>query len=117
MELEQDARPGDLVLFDAGYCLRDIWGYYARQRDLDLRPVPSTADSGAFATELAGAVRSRRVWLVRSHDSAAGEEMARVLAPGHRRTLERRYESTTYELWRPRRYLGVRIERFERPEE
>ena len=117
MELEQDARPGDLVLFDAGYCLRDIWGYYARRRDLELRPVPSTADSDAFATELAGAERARRVWLVRSHDGAAGEEMARGLAPGYRRTLERRYESTTYELWRPRRYLGVRIERFERPEE
>ncbi len=115
--LERDARPGDRVLFDAGFCLRDVWGYYARRRDLELRPVPATADSAALAAALAGGARARRVWLVRSHDGDAGEEMARGLALGHRRTLERRYESITYELWRPRRYLGVRVERFERPDE
>jgi mannosyltransferase len=116
-ELERDARPGDRVLFDAGYCLRDVWGYYARRRDLDLRPLPPSSGSAVFASEADRAASASRVWLVRSHDGEAGEEIARRLAREHRRVLERRYESVTYELWRPRRYLGVRVERFERPAE
>ena len=55
---------------------------------------------------------SPRVWLVLSHDGRAGEEMLRRLARGHRRSVEWTYPSRTYESWRPREYLGIRILRF-----
>lgn len=113
-DVERLARPGDRVLFDAGYCLRDAWPCYARRRDLDLRPLPAMG-TATFDAEASAARAATRVWLVRSHDGASGEAIARRLAADHARAFEQRYESLTYELWRPRRYLGIRVERFDRP--
>lgn len=55
--VEKNALPGDLVLFNAGYGLRDGYGFYAWRTDLDTRAFPLGSDEFATVptpTDLAG---------------------------------------------------------------
>jgi mannosyltransferase len=61
--LDAEARPGDLVLFDAGFCLRHVYSYYARRRDYQRHPV----EAGSVAGLERLAQGRAQVWVVYSH--------------------------------------------------
>jgi len=116
-DLEAGARAGDLVVFNAGFCLPDVFAYYARRTDLVERPFPARAfrvDS-SNVDELERLVDGReRVWFVRSHDGDPLGLVPATLSRTHRLVARRLYTSRTYELWRSRDYVGIEVDRFER---
>jgi mannosyltransferase len=61
--LDAEARPGDLALFDAGFCLRHVFSVYARRQDYETRPV----EAGALDEPDRLSQGRDRVWVVYSH--------------------------------------------------
>lgn len=72
--LEQEAMNGDLILFNAGFGLKNGFAYYAKRDDLDKRPFPKSSEevnlpiTESNIKELRDYVKKRnRVWIVYSH--------------------------------------------------
>jgi mannosyltransferase len=75
--IEQNARPGDLIVFNDGMCQRYAFDYYSRREDLvkkrfDMSQVTGPDKEEAISNTIDG---SRRVWLVLSHKNPAGDLM------------------------------------------
>lgn len=116
-DVEAAARAGDAVVVSAGYCVPNVWAYYARRADLDVVPFP--ADGGdvkpASLGELDAAIAGReRVWLVLSHRGDPGGLTEARLAPSFREASRTPYWSRPFELSPYPRYAGVEVVRYER---
>ena len=115
--LDARARPGDLVLFDAGYTLGYCYAYYSQRRDLGLERVPPAGDVAsreAFLRRL-GAPRDRgTVWLVLSHSGAGLDRLRLELDRFGDRTESERFEYWTYGSTFRRAFVGIEIERYDR---
>ena len=74
--IESQAHSGDLVLFNAGFGLKNGFMYYAHRKDLSLKPFPArteeinTPPTVSDVDELAGLIQGKnRVWMVFSHSA------------------------------------------------
>ena len=69
--VDDNARPGDLVIFNSGLCLENAFDYYSTRADLAKLPFPqntSEVDGGNIGDLGPHLVGHARVWLVLSHD-------------------------------------------------
>lgn len=85
--VERGASGGDLVLFNAGYTMRNGFGAYGTRDDLDLRAYPAGSEEFAFRPTaqdldaLAGLVRGRRhAWVVYSQSNDPDFMIAETLS-------------------------------------
>lgn len=104
--LEREAQPGDLVLVTAPWYRDGVFAYYAKRRDLDVRPAPlhegpvTLADIEALSTTLA---QHPRAWLVRARTEDPEELLPAALAAGRERVAWREWLVTPPGLTRTHR--------------
>jgi hypothetical protein len=71
--IEQQARPGDLLLFNSGYCQGCVYWYYAKRQDLAMAGFPVKGDPRIITDqnvrqELPSLIdKHERIWLIRAH--------------------------------------------------
>ena len=94
--VETQAKPGDLVIVSAGYCLDYIFNYYSRRTDIVKKPFPQYSASPRASrdiilinegdiAELKEIIKGhRRIWLVLSHTFDANSLMAKEIAKTHK---------------------------------
>ena len=103
--LEQQARPGDLVLVTAPWYRDGVFAYYSRRRDLDVRATPlhegpvAASDIDTLASALA---QHPRAWLVRARADDPQGLLRQALAAGREQTGHREWTVTPAGLTRVR---------------
>jgi mannosyltransferase len=92
--LDASARPGDLLLFDAGYCQNVVFRYYSRRPDLTGLPVschPGPVEEADVRGLWPALSRHQRVWVIRSHSHDRSGLLRRALTTGYAELERRRF--------------------------
>lgn len=82
--VDANAERGDLLLFNAGFCLKDVFNYYSKRADVVKKPFPEKANrlDEENIKELAPTVEGySRVWLIQSHHNGGRRTSRPELSP------------------------------------
>jgi hypothetical protein len=101
--IEEQAHPGDLIIFNDGMCQKYGFDYYSRRSDVVKKPFNMPQITSANRTDEIKTTlgNSRRVWLVLAHSNEAGEVMRAELVHSLTRSDQR--------IW-----IGIETDLFER---
>jgi hypothetical protein len=116
--VDAQAKPGDLLLFNAGYTLPAVFDYYSKRTDTIKRAVPSDlnterVDSEALRELAPLAEAHNRVWLILSHSSDTERLVEKALLQTYRLVYRRKYYSVSHT--GHSKYVGVELLLFEKP--
>ena len=111
--VDAQAKPGDLLLFDAGYTLPAVFDYYSKRTDTIKRAVPSDLDTEALRELALLAEEHNRVWLILSHSSDTERLVEKALLQTYRLVCRRKYYSVSHT--GHSKYVGVELLLFEKP--
>lgn len=82
--VDANAERGDLLLFNAGFCLKDVFNYYSKRADVVKKPFPEKGNrlDEENIGELAPTVEGySRVWLIQSHHNGGRRTSRPELSP------------------------------------
>jgi hypothetical protein len=103
-DIENNAEPGDLLLFNAGFCQNIVFDYYSKRADLIKKPFPEETRSvneeniKTLGPTLKG---YHRVWVILSH---SGDSEGRIIS-----TISESYNESYH-----RTYVGIEVYLFEK---
>jgi hypothetical protein len=104
--IDINAEPGDLLLFNAGFCQENVFDYYSKRTDLNKKPfTEKTRDiNEENIKELEPTVKGHnRIWLILSHSHDYKGLIAKTL-------------SESYNLLYYKKYVGIEVYLFEKNE-
>ncbi len=115
-DVERAAKPGDLVVVCAGYCLTNAWDWYRTRDDLDLLAVPRAGETleAEERDGLSGALaRHARSWLVLSHAGTNDTPVRQMFESRAGAVSDSLYWCEPIELTGYPRWVGIEVLRFE----
>jgi uncharacterized membrane protein len=102
--MDSNAKPGDLLLFNSGTCLRVVFDYYSKRADLIKKPFPEKTKyvDEQNIKELKPAMEGpNRIWLILSHS-------------GDYKGLIKKALNESYDLSYHKKYIGIKVHLFEK---